>query len=583
MTVVGTPGTAIGIGQGERGSEHSSWSPNPPWTRARVVLIGSMVLGAFLLVLAWREIGMGVFPLFGGLGKIFSFIGRTLPPQYTGYASFGHTVSVSLQTVSMAVLGTVIAAALSVPVGFCAARNTTPHPAVRWLARGVITACRAVPDLVFAIVFVEALGIGVLPGVLALGVHSVGMLGKLFAEGIEQIEPRPREAVASTGAGPLQNLTTSVVPQVLPSFCSTSLYRLDINLRSSVVLGYVGAGGIGFALNAAMGALLFRQAVAIVLVIFVLIVVMEVVAALVRRSLIGLESPVSRTARPRRNVGDRIVNRIIGPPARGERIGFDRERVRPPWTKERALRYGFLAGALVAVGLSLWDTSINPVTFVTSLGRIFHTIGHYFPPDFSTARSGLIHGTLQSASVALVATTIGVAFAIPIGLLAARNVSDRWVYRGARLFLLVLRSVPELILAIVFVVAVGLGLVAGTFALIVGTVGFLSKLIADGIEEVPPLPREAVLSVGATRSQETATSVVAPSAPALVANSFYMLDVNFRSSTILGIVGGGGIGYLLQQSVQILAYRTTGAIILSTFVVVIIIEVITSAIRKHLI
>jgi phosphonate transport system permease protein len=243
----------------------------------------------------------------------------------------------------------------------------------------------------------------------------------------------------------------------------------------------------------------------------------------------------------------------------------------------------FVLGGVVVIGLSLWDTRINPVDLVTSLGKIGHTVAQYFPPDFTTARGALLTGTLQSASVALVATVVGVLIAIPVGLLAARNVSDRWVYRIARGFLLIVRAVPELILAIVFVVAVGLGLVAGAFALIVGSVGFMSKLVADGIEEVPPGPREAVLSAGATRWQETSTSVVAPSAPSLVGNSLYMLDVNFRSSTILGIVGAGGIGYLLQQSVQVLAYRTTGAIIVTTFAVVLLIEVITNAIRKQLI
>lgn len=148
---------------------------------------------------------------------------------------------------------------------------------------------------------------------------------------------------------------------------------------------------------------------------------------------------------------------------------------------------------------------------------------------------------------------------------------------------MVVRAVPELLLAIVFVVAVGLGLMAGTFALIVGTVGFLSKLVADGIEEVSPLPREAVLSAGAAKLQETVTSVILPAAPALVGDSMYMLDVNFRSSTVLGLVGGGGIGFILFQSTQVLAYRTTGAIIISTFAVVLLIEILTNWLRKQLI
>jgi phosphonate transport system permease protein len=556
---------------------------SPPWTRQRVGLVVAAVVLVVLVGAAWHEIGMGVLPLFTGLGNIGRFIGRTVPPEYTGFSAIGHTIDLALQTVCMAVLGTGVAVVLSVPVGFLAARNTTPHPALRWLARALITICRSVPDLVFAIVFVEALGIGILPGVLALGVHSVGMLGKLFAESIEQVPPAPGEALTSTGARRLQNLTTSVIPQVLPSFSSIAIYRLDINLRSSVILGYVGAGGIGFALNAAMGELQFKEAVGIVLVIFVLIVIMEIVGAVIRRSLIGLDAPITSHAIPKQTVGDRIVARFVGDRPARPAASFDRHRMRPPWTGERVQRFSFVAGAVVIVGLSFWDTKIDPVRLVTSLGQIGHTVAQYFPPDFTSARASLVTGTIQSASVALVATVIGVALAIPIGLLAARNVTDRWVYRAARAFLLVVRAVPELILAIVFVVAVGLGLVAGTFALIVGTVGFMSKLVADGIEEVPPGPREAVLSVGAARLQETATSVVAPSAPSLVGNSLYMLDVNFRSSTILGIVGAGGIGYLLQQSVQVLAYRTTGAIIVSTFAVVLVIEVVTNWIRKQLI
>ena len=531
----------------------------PPWTRQRAGLITLAVAAVAGVVAGWHDIGMGVLPLFTGLGNIARFVGQTVPPEFP---SFAHTVNLALITVCMAIIGTALAAVLALPVGFMAARNTTVHPAARWVARAIIVVCRSVPDLVFAIVFVEALGIGVLPGVLALGLHSVGMLGKLYAEAIEQVPPQPREAVTATGASRLQNLATSVLPQILPSFCSVTLYRLDINLRGSVILGYVGAGGFGFLLNQYMGVLQFRSAVGIVIVIFALIVAMEVVSAAIRRSLIGGDGSGKRA--------DPVV-------------AFDRERVRPPWTRGRIEGYCYCAGAAALIAISFWATKVNPVQAVTSLRQIWDTVTLYFPPDFSTDRGGLISGTLQSLSVAMVATAIGFLLAMPIGLLAARNISDRWVYRSTRGFLVVVRAVPELILAIVYVVAVGLGLVAGTFALIVGTVGFMSKLVADGIEEVSPMPREAVLSAGATRTQETATAVIQPSAPALVGNGLYMLDVNFRSSTILGLVGGGGIGFLLSQSIQVLAYRTTGAIIISTFAVVLVIEIITNWVRKHLI
>jgi phosphonate transport system permease protein len=237
----------------------------------------------------------------------------------------------------------------------------------------------------------------------------------------------------------------------------------------------------------------------------------------------------------------------------------------------------------VLVILSLWATKINPITAVTDMRQVWDQFLEYFPPDFSTDRSGLFTGVYQSVAVAVVATVVGLVFAIPIGLAASRNVAGKWTYRIARVFLVIVRAVPELILAVVFVVAVGLGLVAGAFALIVGTVGFLSKLVADGIEEVNPVPREAVLSAGAAKMQETVTSVILPAAPAIVGNSMYMLDVNFRSSTILGLVGAGGLGFLLYQANEVSAFRTVGAIIILTFAVVLIIEIITNWLRKQVI
>jgi phosphonate transport system permease protein len=553
---------------------------SPPWTRQRVGLIVVAVVAIAGLIVSWRYIGMGVTPLFTGIGNIFRFLGQTVPPSFT---NFPHTLDEALITVCMAIVGTALSAVLGVIVGFLAARNTTPHPAVRWLARGFIVLCRSIPDLVFAIIFVEALGVGVLPGVLALGFHSIGMLGKLYAEAIEQVPTQPREAVTATGSSRFQNLATSVWPQVMPAFSSITLYRLDINLRSSVILGYVGAGGIGFLLEEDIEGLNFKHAVGIVLVIFVLIVGMEYVSALIRRSLIGEDAPAISGQRPPLRSPVPGAAGAAGTAGAASGAARRRDPTRPPWTAARVHQHLYIAGAVVLIVVSLWATKINPITAVTDVRQIWDTFRLYFPPDFSTDRAGLISGTLQSISVAVVATIVGLVFALPIGLAASRNVASPWVYRSARTFLVIVRAIPELILAIVFVVAVGLGLIAGTFALIVGTVGFLSKLIADGIEEVHPQPREAVLSAGAAKLQETVTSVIQPAAPALVGNSMYMLDVNFRSSTVLGLVGGGGIGFILYQSIQVLDYRTTGAIILSTFVVVLILEILTNWLRKQLI
>jgi phosphonate transport system permease protein len=147
----------------------------------------------------------------------------------------------------------------------------------------------------------------------------------------------------------------------------------------------------------------------------------------------------------------------------------------------------------------------------------------------------------------------------------------------------IIRGIPELILAIIFVAAIGLGPVAGIFALSIGTAGFLAKLIADSVEEIEPAPREAITATGATRLQELFTSVLPQVMPALIGQLLYTFDINIRSSAILGIVGGGGIGFLLFNSMKVLAFDTTAAIIVAIFVVVYAIELLAGYVRKQVI
>ena len=155
----------------------------------------------------------------------------------------------------------------------------------------------------------------------------------------------------------------------------------------------------------------------------------------------------------------------------------------------------------------------------------------------------------------------------------------RAVFGTTRLFLLGLRGLPELIVAVLFVAAMGLGPVPGTLALTLGTATFMAKLIGDALEEVSPVPREAVFATGATGIQEFFTSVVPQALPNLVSQTLYMLDVNLRSSTVLGIIGGGGIGFLLLSALRVLQEPTVGAIIIVIFVIVYAIELVGSFVR----
>jgi phosphonate transport system permease protein len=181
--------------------------------------------------------------------------------------------------------GTLVGIIIALPLALLAAANMTPSRFGYYAARGIIGFTRAVPDLVWALLFVTAVGLGPFPGGRALGVHSVGMLGRLFAETIEQMDMAPIHALQLTGARRLQVFGHGIIPTILPSLLGISLYRLDENIRSSLVLGFVGAGGIGFQLLTAMNLFQYQEVSLLLIIIFVVVLTAERISAALRERL----------------------------------------------------------------------------------------------------------------------------------------------------------------------------------------------------------------------------------------------------------------------------------------------------------
>ena len=211
--------------------------------------------------------------------QIGDLLGRMFPPEWS-FA--GRLVDPLLQTVNIATLGTAAAVVLSVPIAFLAARNTTPNRATYALGRLVMVVSRSVDTLIWALVFIIVVGPGSLAGLLAVAVRSVGFVSKLFAEGIEEIDRGQVEAVTATGATRWQILVYAVLPQVRPVFAGVCVYRWDINIRESTVLGLVGAGGLGFALNEAILGLEWSRVGLILTVVLAVVIVSEAVSAFLR-------------------------------------------------------------------------------------------------------------------------------------------------------------------------------------------------------------------------------------------------------------------------------------------------------------
>ena len=209
---------------------------------------------------------------------------RMVPPDWSFIGTLWKPM---WDTLNMATLGTAIAVVLAVPIAYCAARNTTPSvTVVRPIAIFVIVSTRSINSLIWALMLVTIIGPGVLAGILAIGLRSIGFCAKLLYEAIEEIDEHQVEAVRAMGASAGQVAAYGIVPQVMPAFAGISVFRWDINIRESTVLGLVGAGGIGLELNAAITQLYWTQVSLILLVIIATVIFSEWVSAKVRHAII---------------------------------------------------------------------------------------------------------------------------------------------------------------------------------------------------------------------------------------------------------------------------------------------------------
>ncbi len=553
-----------------------SRAPRRRLSPERIAAAITLVVIAGLAVASIADLKLSFGSLFGSWGNAQHFFSRI------GGLSFPEPLELlqlTVLTVGLVLTGTLLAAVLSVPIAYLAAANTSPHPAARAVARFIGVFTRALPDVVLAMVFVLMFSLGTLPGILAIGIHSIGMISKMFADAIEQIDEGPRLAIRAAGGTRLQQFVSGVLPQVAPSWIATVLHRNDINLRGSVVLGYVGVAGLGMAMSQAFKSLDYGLGLGIALVIFLLCVAMEIISSAVRVAMLG-ERNAGRGVFVKLFSRGRGARPAAQPGAR--RFASVDAAARRPWTPARVRNTIGVWIALVVVVASVIVSDIVWEDFLTFWAKVPEVAAKFWPPDFGSYGLPVIAGAmLDTIKIALAATLITFLVSLVIGSLAARNVApSRGVHSGSRLLLVVIRGIPELILAIVLIVITGLGAQAGTIALAIGGIGLLGKLIADSFEEVPRGPERALLATGASRMQMYAAATFPQGSRALIGHTFYLLDTNIRAATLLGIVGGGGVGYYLLNAGQGSNYPLVASIVLMILFTVLIVEGIAMWMRK---
>ena len=257
-------------------------APMPPAPRTS---LGTLLLWGLLLALlagSWQGADMRPLDLLRDAGNMAEYARGFFPPDF---GDWRHYLSELLVTLQIALWGTALAIVCSVPLALLAAGNITPW----WIhqpVRRVLDACRSINEMVFALLFVVAVGLGPFAGVLALWVHTTGILAKLFSEAVETIDAQPVEGIRATGAHPLAEIMFGVIPQVMPLWISYALYRFESNVRSASVVGMVGAGGIGMVLWDVIRGFQYAQTAAVLVMLVVSVSVLDLLSAQLRTRLI---------------------------------------------------------------------------------------------------------------------------------------------------------------------------------------------------------------------------------------------------------------------------------------------------------
>jgi phosphonate transport system permease protein len=245
-----------------------------------------MLVAGFVALVYWRSLhDTNVSPseLIAGIPAIVDLLRQMFPPDWSYGLTLGDAV---VETLQIGIIATLLSALLAPPLAFLAAKNVSPHPLVYYPVRFVLTIFRGVSELIWALLFVVAVGLGPFAGVIALVIFCVGVIGKLLAEAIEAVDPRPLEAMTAAGASRWRVFLYGAWPQVMPMYLSYCLYYWDHNTRSAVVLGFVGAGGVGYTLFFNLSTYYFEKAMMAMIVLIVMIVVIDRICLHLRKRIL---------------------------------------------------------------------------------------------------------------------------------------------------------------------------------------------------------------------------------------------------------------------------------------------------------
>ena len=500
-----------------------------------------------ILVFLGYKVNFSFVRLYKGIPSMLNLFQRMLKPNLS-YSS--EVFEKLFETIQIAVIATIMGVLSAVPFSLLTARNIALNKYLGSILSSIFSFFRTIPSLIWASLLVSVFSIGKFSGIIALTIIAFLMSLKLFREYIEAINENQLNSTRSVGANSIQVLKYCVLPNMVQQSISIFFIVFETNIRSATILGLVGAGGIGQIMWRDLNHLRYDNLATLILILFVTILLIDILSLYIRNKL----SKSSINFKSIKTYKKFKLTQLILTPVilillfitlyKSLNITYDR------------LLIGLEQGKQIISRMVRIDIS-------------------YFPK--------LIDGIQESLFIALFATIVGALFAIVISYLTAYNTSPKRsisiLFKG---LINILRTFPSIITAIIFFRGVGAGPLAGAMALSIYTTGVLTKMYSEVLESTEKNIKDSIIVTGASNIEAYVNGLIPHTFPTFISLALYRLESNIRTSTILGIIGAGGIGTALSQNINWRNWERVGFLLLGISLMVIVIDKGSQYIRRKL-
>ena len=502
-----------------------------------ILIIVTFILGLMINFDLWR--------LIKGIPSMYNLIERMLSPDVT----YIKEVFLKLiETIKIAISSSVFGVIIAIPFSLLISKNIAPFKRIGIILNIMFSIIRTIPILIWAAILVSIFSIGQFSGMIALSIIAFLMSLKLFKENIETIDDNLINSTKSVGSNQIQILRYCIIPTILQMTVSVFFIVLETNIRSATVLGLVGAGGIGQIMWRDLNHLRYDKLATLILILFLTIVSIDILSLFIRKYMKRSKKRFVSVNSYRKNHNLKLI------------------------------LYGTFFITLTYIVINTLDIDLERLKLgITQGAKIIKGMANI---DF-TYMPKMLEGLKESLAIALFATIMGSLGSIFLSFFTAYNTSpSKLISVVCKMIINILRTFPPIITAIIFFRGVGPGPLAGSLALSLYTTGALTKLYSEIIEETNENIKNSVISTGSTNFDSFRHGILPQTLPNFISLALYRLESNVRNSTILGVIGAGGIGTTLSTNIAWRNWEKVGLLILGTSIMIIIIDIISSYLRK---